>query len=121
MPSRTPPATTLSDEAKEQIADAVIERFVSRHPELRQGSIVTEIPPPIKWVGIMLGGTMTAAVTAGLFWLVATVSEMQVTLARMDERIGGWTSMNESRYSDLEKRVAALEESDKEDRKDARK
>ena len=100
---------TNTNNQKEQIADAVIERFVSQHPELRQGTIVTEIPPPLKWAGIIGGAVMTAAATAGLFWLVASVSAMQVTLARMDERIASYTSMQETRYVDLERRVTKIE------------
>lgn len=95
---------------KEQIADLVIDRFVSQHPELRQNTIVTEIPPTIRWAGIIIGGVMTAAVSAGLFWLVATVSDMQVTLARMDERMASWTSTQDTRYEDLKKRVDKIEE-----------
>lgn len=53
---------------------------------------------------------MTTAATAGLFWLVTTVSQMQVTLARMDERMASWNSSQESRYVDLERRVSKLEE-----------
>lgn len=96
-------------ETTEEIADTVIQRFVSQHPELRQGTVVTEIPATIRWAGIIIGGTMTAAATAGLFWIVTSVNEMQVTLARMDERIGGWISMQENRYVDLERRVSNLE------------
>jgi len=95
---------------KEHIAEAVIERFVSQHPELRQGAVVTEIPPTLKWAGIIVGGVMTAAVTAGLFWLASTVNTMQVTLARMDERIGNWISTQDAKYNDLEERVDRLEE-----------
>lgn len=106
------PVQPPSSSAKEQIADAVIERFVSQHPELRQATVVTEIPPTIRWAGLIIGGVMTAAVTAGLFWLVATVNDMQVTLARMDERIGHWISSQDDRYRALEKRVEKLEKRD---------
>lgn len=102
--------------AKEQIADAVIERFVSQHPELRQAAVVTEIPPTIRWAGIIISGVMVASVTAGLFWLVATVSAMQVTLARMDERIGGWISAQKDQYEALEKRVEKLEKRSEEEK-----
>lgn len=95
--------------AKEQIADAVIERFVSQHPELRQATVVTEIPPPLKWAGIIGGAVMTAAATAGLFWIVSSVNSMQVTLARMDERMAAYTSTQETRYVDLERRVTKIE------------
>jgi hypothetical protein len=107
MPTRRNP--TPKPETTEEIADKVIQRFTSQHPELRQGTVVTEIPPTIRWAGIILGGTMTAAATAGLFWIVTSVNEMQVTLARMDERIGGWISMQETRYVDLERRISNLE------------
>jgi hypothetical protein len=103
------PGTPETSNPKEQIADAVLDRFVSQHPELRQATIVTEIPPSLRWAGIIMGAVMTAAATAGLFWLVATVSEMQVTLARMDERIGNWISTQDQRYADLEARIEKLE------------
>lgn len=95
---------------KEEIIDETIKRFVDQHPELRRGTIVTEIPAPLKWAGIIAGAVMTTAATAGLFWLVTTVSQMQVTLARMDERMASWNSSQESRYVDLERRVSKLEE-----------
>lgn len=95
---------------KEQIADAVIERFVSQHPELRQATIVTEIPSPLRWAGVIMGGVMTAVATAGLFWLASTVNQMQVTLGRMDERMGNWISTQGEKYSDLESRVRRLED-----------
>lgn len=98
-----------NETVKEHIADAVIERFVSQHPELRQGAIVTEIPPTIRWAGVIIAGVMTAAVSAGLFWLASTVNTMQVTLARMDERIGNWISTQDAKYNDLEERVDRIE------------
>jgi hypothetical protein len=98
-----------NETVKEHIADAVIERFVSQHPELRQGAIVTEIPPTIRWAGVIIAGVMTAAVSAGLFWLASTVNTMQVTLARMDERIGNWISTQDAKYTDLEERVDRIE------------
>jgi hypothetical protein len=94
---------------KEQIADAVIDRFVSQHPELRQATVVTEIPPSVRWAGIIIAATMTAACSAGLLWLVATVSEVDKTLVRMDERIANWISNQDERYGDLEKRVEKIE------------
>ena len=32
----------------EQIADTAIVRFVSQHPEVRRGTVVAEIPAPLK-------------------------------------------------------------------------
>lgn len=104
------PGTSETPNAKEQIADAVIERFVSQHPELRQATIVTEIPPTLRWAGVIMGAIMTAVATAGLFWLASTVNEMQITLGRMDERIGNWIKVQDQRYVDLENRIEKLED-----------
>jgi len=94
---------------KEQIADAVLDRFVSHHPELRQNTVVTEIPPSIRWAGIVLAAIMTLSASTAVIWLVSSVSEMQVTLARMDERMASWISQNKDQYADLERRIEKIE------------
>lgn len=107
MPAARNPSEAQKDR---QLIENAIESFVSQHPELRQATVVTEIPPPLKWASIIVGGIMTAATTAGFIWLVATVNEMQLTLARMDERIGAWQAMQATRYIELEKRMSKIED-----------
>ncbi|MBA4164341.1 MAG: hypothetical protein C0510_06875 [Erythrobacter sp.] len=107
-----PTTRTTAEAQKERDAELIkeaISAFVSQHSELRQAAVVTEIPPPLKWASIIVGGIMTAATTAGFIWLVATVNEMQLTLARMDERIGAWQTMQDARYIELEKRMSKIE------------
>lgn len=87
--------------AAEQIAEAVITRFTQQHPELRKA----EIPAPLKWAGGIIAALFTAGVAAMAMWLVSSVSNMQVTLARIDER-----SVNrDAQYSDIDERVRQLE------------
>lgn len=52
--------------------------------------MVAEIPAPLKWAAIIASGVLATAASAGLIWMVTSVSEMSVTLARMDERMGGY-------------------------------
>lgn len=105
----TEPRNRTRPEGQQKVIEAAIDAFVSRHPELRQATVVTEIPPPLRWAGVIVGAIMTAVATAGLFWLASTVNEMQVTLGRMDERIGAWISSQDQRYADLEARIEKLE------------
>lgn len=88
----------------ETVADTAITRFVSQHPELRQGSVTAEIPAPLKWAGAIIAGLFTAGTATLAFWLVSTVSEMQVTLARMDERMVSG-NVQDGRVDDLVRRV----------------
>jgi hypothetical protein len=100
---------TNSNEAQvrivaEQVADAAVTRFAATHPELRKA----EIPAPLKWAAAIIASLFTAGTATLVFWLVSTVSEMQVTLARMDERMASGT-VKDARFDDLERRVANLE------------
>lgn len=88
----------------EQVAKAVIVEFTSQHPEIQEA----KIPAPLKWAGVIVAALFTAGTATLAFWLVSTVSDMQVTLARMDERMVGGT-VKDSRVDDLERRVTKLE------------
>ena len=83
--------------------------FASQHPELRQASVTTEIPAPLKWASVIIAGLFTAGTATLAFWLVSTVSLMQVTLARMDERLANQTVVQSEQLKDISGRVTALE------------
>lgn len=89
----------------EQVAEAVILKFAAEHPELRK----TEIPPPLKWAGAITAALFTTGVAGTAFWIVSSVSEMQVTLARMDERQVLLTTSQDKNYNEIERRVTVLE------------
>ncbi len=88
----------------EQVAEAVIMKYESEHPRPKEA----EIPSPLKWAAAIIAGLFTAGTAALAFWLVSSVSEMQVTLARMDERMTTG-SVKDSRVDDLDRRVVKLE------------
>lgn len=108
------PERSIGDAAQirligETIADAAINKFVSQHPELRQNSVVAEIPAPLKWAAIITSAVITMAASGGVVWLVSSVSEMSVTLARMDERMANYTDAQSVRMDQVEARVDNLE------------
>lgn len=112
------PEKSIGDAAQfrmigEQIGDAVAERaiqkFASQHPEVRQGAVVAEIPAPLKWAAIIASAVLTVSASAGLIWMVTSVSAMSVTLARMDERMGGYIEAQAVQMQQLEGRVGTLE------------
>lgn len=100
----------------DQVADAAIAKFVDNHPEVRRGTVVTEMPPPLKWAALIASAVLTVSASAGLIWMVTSVSEMSVTLARMDERMGGYIDAQAARMTEIERRVDTLEDYHREGR-----
>lgn len=88
----------------EQVAEAVILKYEAEHPRPKEAPI----PPPLKWAATIIAGLFTAGTATLAFWLVSSVSEMQVTLARMDERMTTG-SVKDSRFDELERRIVKLE------------
>lgn len=99
----------ITDPIAGAAASIAISEFASQHPELRQASATTEIPAPLKWASIIIAGLFTAGTATLAFWLVSTVSLMQVTLARMDERLANQTAVQSEQLKDISGRVTALE------------
>jgi len=93
----------------EQVADSAISRFASQHPEIRRGTVVSEIPAPLKWAAAVVAALFTAGTATLAFWLFNSVSLMSVTLARMDERMANYATAQEARIDQLEGRVEGLE------------
>ena len=69
---------TLTDEAVAEIAEKAVARFAGRHPEVRRGTVVSEIPAPLRWAAIVASAIMTVSASAGLVWLVTSVSDMAI-------------------------------------------
>lgn len=88
----------------EQVSETLFYKFEREHPVRTEAAI----PSPLKWAGAIIAGLFTAGTAALAFWLVSTVSEMQVTLARMDERMASGT-VKDARVDDLDRRVTKLE------------
>ena len=83
------------------LADRMADKFQSRPQE-------PPIHPLVKWLVGAIAAFGSAALIGGGFWLVSSVSEMQRTLVRMDERMTNG-AVKDARYDEIDRRVTALE------------
>lgn len=90
----------------DQVAEATISKFASEHPDLARKS---DIPAPIKWASVIIAGIMTAGSAGMLFWMISSIQQMQLTLARMDERQSSNTTNWEAKFRGLDERMGRLE------------
>ena len=84
------------------IAEAIAEATIIKFENARGSPPKADLPPPLKWAGGIVAGLMATGVAAMAFWLVTTVNDMQVTLARVDERMNGELDELSWRVSRLE-------------------
>ena len=91
----------------EDIAEQAVVRFIAANPDAAW--LKAEIPAPLKWAALVISALFTAGVAGMAFWLVTTVSSMQVTLARMDERQSGQSSALDGRFSEFDRRLTKIE------------
>lgn len=89
----------------EQVAVAAVELYAQRHPPIPPKP---EIPAPIKWAGGIIASVMALASTGGMVWGVTTLNELQITVARMDERMRHDTTPE--RLEKIEERLTRLEQ-----------
>lgn len=68
-----------------------------------------EIPAPLKWAAGIVAALFTAGVVGMAVWLVTSVSDMQVTLGRMDERTAYSSEMQTRQFDEMSRRVTRLE------------
>jgi hypothetical protein len=83
----------------------IVRQVVASYREIER----PETPPLVKWVVGTVAALGLAATIGGGTWLVSSVGEMQVTLARMDERLAGQADGQGARYDDHERRIRTLE------------
>ena len=97
----------------DQVADAAVERYAQRHPAPEPKM---EVPAPLKWAAAIVAAIMAAGGVALVFWIVGTLSDLQQTVTRIDERqqlTGGSTTQ---RIDKIEERVTRLEQAKQEAR-----
>lgn len=69
------------------VAEAVAEAAVRKHAlENPPPTVKTEIPALVKWLAGAIGALGTAAMIGVCFWVVTTLSALQQTVTRIDER-----------------------------------
>jgi|GEM_PF-3160697 len=109
MPEQSAGSAAQTRAIAEQVAETAITRFAEKHPEVRRGTVTAEIPAPLKWAAIIFSSVITVSASGGLIWLVSSVSEMSVTLARMDERMAGYTDAQADRNDTQDQQIRELQ------------
>jgi len=90
----------------EQIAEAAIVKFTTEHPQTPQKA---EIPPPLKWAGGIAAAVFAALIGAFCLWMVTTLNEMQITVARIDERQQSQAADQTGKFQEIDRRISTLE------------
>lgn len=92
----------------EQIADAAIIKLAAEQRR-NQPPPPPEIPAPLKWAAAIIGAIMATGTVALCLWIVTTLSDLQQTVTRIDERqkLSGDTVTK--RLDDLDGRVTRME------------
>lgn len=101
----SPPSTDTIRKEAERAAEEALLRFVKEHPEVKKA----EIPAPLKWAGGIVAALFTAGVATLTGWLIFTVSDMSLTLARIDERQAGQIAFVMLQLGQHAERIAELE------------
>jgi hypothetical protein len=90
----------------EQIAEMAIQKFRLEHPETQ---LKPEIPAPLKWAAGIISALFTMGVGAFCLWMVTTLNDMQITVARIDERQQSQSGDSDGKFSDFDRRITQLE------------
>jgi len=92
----------------EQVVDAAIVRLGTT-PTASSKQEKAEIPPILKTAGVIISALLTSGIVALALWLVSTLNEMQVTVARIDERQQSQAGDLSGRFQDVDRRITRLE------------
>ena len=93
----------------ENIADAAASAAIMRYRAEHLDVPKVEMPAPLKWAAAIVAALFVAGIGGTATWLITTVNEMLVTLARMDERQANQTNSQDGRFGELERRIGRLE------------
>lgn len=101
----------------EQVADAAVTKFRLENPGLFSERQEAEIPAPMKWVASIAASIFVVGVPGMMFWGVSTISTMQITLAKLEERVGNLSTNQKDHLDNIVTRVASLEDKNERSRK----
>ncbi|ALJ12651.1 hypothetical protein [Sphingopyxis macrogoltabida] len=98
-------ATTraIAEQVGKASAEIAIREFVQTHPHFAPAAPKPDTPTYVKW-GAGIGATLVAA---AILWMANTLNQLQITVARIDER--QITDTTKADIIELRKRVTDLE------------
>lgn len=93
----------------EQVARAAYGVWATEHPQPPAAVLKAEIPAPLKWAAGIISAVMGAGVLAMCFWVVSTLSDLQQTVTRIDERQKLVAENGDAKFMEIDRRVTTLE------------
>ena len=90
----------------EQLAEAFIKRFDREHPPAPPES---RVPAPLKWAAGIISSLASLGVGGMCIWGVTTLSSLQQTVTRIDERQQLSGDRSDDRFGELDRRIGQLE------------
>lgn len=100
----------VADQVGDAAAEKAIRRFAAEYPIQAPAPPKPEIPAPLKWAAGIVSGIMGAAAFAMCVWVVSTLSDLQQTVTRIDERQQLTGSTTGQRLDKIEERLMRLEQ-----------
>lgn len=98
----------VAEQVGEAAATIAIHKFVAEHPEVFKSK--PEIPAPLKWAAGIIAALFTMGVGGTAVWAMTTINEMQVTVARIDERMESDSKAQDGRFDEINRRLTRLEQ-----------
>ncbi len=98
---------TQSRAIADQVAMAAVERYAQLHPT---SPAKAEIPAPLKWAATIIASIMAAGTVGLCLWAASTLSSLQQTVTRIDERQQINGSNIGERLKTIEERLSRVEQ-----------
>lgn len=92
----------------DQVADAAVAKFAQMYGQPAEQAKM-DIPPALKMAAGIVTALITAAVIGVCFWMITTLSDLQQTVTRIDERQQLTGDSTGKRLDKVEERVTRLE------------
>jgi hypothetical protein len=90
----------------DQVAEAAVEKYALMHPA---AAPKVDVPAPLKWAAGIVSAIMSACVVGMCVWGVTTLSSLQQTVTRIDERQQVTGAASADRLRSMEERLSRLE------------
>ncbi len=93
-------------EIVDQVALAAVKKYAQENPPPR---VKAEIPPVLKLAGGLISALLTTGIAAMCLWVVSTLSALQQTVTRIDERQQNTGTTITQRLDKMDDRLTRLE------------
>jgi hypothetical protein len=100
----------MTRQIAEQVARAAYLVWSTETPPPPPAPPRDETPPPLKWAAAIVSAIFAAAAVAMCIWVVSTLSDLQQTVTRIDERQLNTVNATSQRLDKIEERLMRLEQ-----------